>query len=93
MLTHVDEAAGVVERAEVRSREREEGVQFGQQGLHLRPRDGGPDDDVAERVADEADLSGVETARTHVEQNLRNKLVRHRVEVGERVALWRTCLW
>ena len=52
-LTHVDEAAGVVERAEVRAAEAEEGVQLVDQRRHARPRQRRADDQVAQRVTNE----------------------------------------
>ena len=54
-LTHVDEAAGVVEGAEVRPRQGEHGVESGQQGSHGWPRQGRPDDQVPQRVTHEAE--------------------------------------
>ena len=52
-LTHVDEAAGVVERAEVRAAEAEERVQLVDQRRHARPRQRRADDQVAQRVTNE----------------------------------------
>ena len=86
-LTHVDESAVVVERAEVGRRQAEERVQLVQVRRQLRPRQHVADDDVAQRVADEADSLRRQVEGLDVVRDLLGQPVRQRVEVGECVAL------
>ena len=53
-LTCADQSAAVVQRSQVWAGKREESVQFGQIAAETRPRQHRPDDDVPQRVADEA---------------------------------------
>lgn len=54
VLTCADQRAVVVQRSQVGARQREESVQFGQIAAEARPRQHRADDDVPQRVADEA---------------------------------------
>lgn len=53
-LTCADQGAVVVQRSQVGARQREEGVQPGQVAAEAGPRQHRADDDVPQRVADEA---------------------------------------
>ena len=73
----------------MRRRQTEEGVQLVQVRRHLRPRQHVADDDVAQRVADEADPLGGQVEGLDVVGDLLRQPVRQRVKVGERVTLSR----
>lgn len=62
--TCTDQGAAVVQRPQVRPRQRQEGVQLAEVTPEPGPRQDGADDDVAERVADEA--AQAETGRVRV---------------------------
>lgn len=62
--TCTDQRAAVVQRPQVRPRQRQEGVQLAEVTPEPGPRQDGADDDVAERVADEA--AQAETGRVRV---------------------------
>lgn len=53
-LTCADQRAAVVQRPQVRPRQRQEGVQLGQVAAEARPGQHRADDDVPQRMADEA---------------------------------------
>lgn len=53
-FTCADQRAVVVQRSQVWPRQREESVQFGQVAAEARPRQHRADDDVPQRMADEA---------------------------------------
>ena len=63
MRTHVDEAAGVVERAEVRAGQTEEGVEFVNERRHLGSSQCCANYEIPERVAHET------ATNTHMRYN------------------------
>lgn len=77
-LTHIHQSAGVVERAQMRTGEREEGVQARQQWTHLWTRQCAAHNDGAQRMRHKGDARRVQATAVDMVENLGHQPARQR---------------
>lgn len=80
-LTHVDQAAGVVQRAQMRTREREEGVQTWQQRTHLWTSQSAAHDDRAQGMRHKGDACWIQATAVDMVEDLGHQPARKRDRV------------
>lgn len=83
-LTHVHQSAGVVKRAQMRTGEREEGVQARQQWTHLWTRQCAAHNDGAQGMRYKGDARRIQATAVDMVENLGHQPARERKRKGGR---------